>query len=443
MAIVKHFKFIPFSTKQKKILTWWLHPEYKKYDAIIADGSIRAGKTLPMSLSFIMWAMHEFNQKNFGLSGKTVGTFKRNVWVLLKVLLKYRGYKIAKLSDVSENAYSIRKGNIENYFYIFGGRDERSQDIVQGFTAVGFLFDEVALMPKSFVMQAIGRCSENGAKLWFNCNPDSPYHWFKLEWIDMIKEKNALHIHFDLDDNPSLTEATKEKYRRMFVGIFYQRFILGLWVLAEGIIYSMFRQDMVINKVPANVKITRRWIGIDYGQSNATVYILAGMGTDNKLYILDEYYHEGKDNQQQKSPVGYSRDYFKWLLDNGVKEVINGKIKKFPVKKDRVFIDPSAKGFILQLDEDGEKDISKADNSVLDGISLISSIIESDMFRVLKHCKNTIKELSSYSWDPKAQERGEDRPLKQHDHCLDAIRYITNGTKNIWRSLVITRPKAA
>lgn len=440
----KSFQFMPFSIKQKKVLSWWLHPTFKNYDAIIADGSIRSGKTLVMSISFIMWSMATFNNKNLGMCGKTVGSFKRNVWVLLKTILQLRGYKIRKLSDVGDNAYAIRKGSIENYYYIFGGRDERSQDIIQGFTAAGFLFDEVVLMPKSFVMQAIGRCSETGAKLWFNCNPDSPYHWFKLEWIDMAKEKKALHINFLLDDNPSLSEDVKEKYKRRFVGLFYQRFILGLWVLAEGIIYSMFDRTMIIKQLPPGVKINRHWVSIDYGQSNATVFIHAGIGSDNRLYILDEYYHEGRSTHIQKSPAKYSKDYFKWLEELGVHEVNDaGALIKYPLRQEVTYIDPSAKGFMLQLFEDGEKKIRAADNEVKQGIELVSSIIDNDMFRVIAHCKNTINELSSYCWDPKAQERGEDKPMKQNDHCMDAIRYCVNGNRKMWQHLVITRIKSA
>ena len=443
MPKVTRFKFRPFSKKQKKILTWWLHPKYKDYDAIICDGSIRSGKTLPMSLSFVIWAMQSFSYKNFGMAGKTVGTLKRNVWIQLKFLLAIRGYKVGKMTDSSENSYYIRKGSIINYFYLFGGRDEASQDSVQGFTAAGFLFDEVAIMPKSFVQQAIGRCSEEGAKLWFNCNPDSPYHWFKLEWIDMAEAKNALHLHFLLDDNPSLSDKVKERYMKLYVGIFYQRFILGLWVLAEGIIYSMFRESMILKKMPANVKINKKWISIDYGQSNATVFLLLGIGSDNRLYVLDEYYHEGKTSQMQKSPAGYSKDYFKFLKKNGTKEIIDDKIRLYPVNKDTTFIDPSAKGLIMQLYEDGEKNISPAINKVNEGIELLSSIIDNDMFRILAHCKNTISEFNAYSWDPKAQERGEDKPMKTHDHCMDAIRYFVNGTRKLWQRLIITQPKVA
>lgn len=425
------FKFVSFSKKQKQVLTWWTEKSpHKDKDAIICDGSVRAGKTLIMSLSFVLWAMHSFNGMSFGMSGKTIASFKRNVWLTLVQMLKGRGYKVSKVPDMHD-AFIISKNGVENYFYIFGGKDERSQDLVQGFTAAGFFFDEVALMPESFVNQAVARCSVEGAKMWFNCNPDGPFHWFKTEWLDKLEEKNALHIHFLLDDNPSLSDKVIERYKRMFAGIFYDRFILGLWVLAEGVIYSMFTRDMVIDDVPVGVKIVEKWIGVDYGQANATVFLLIGLGDDNKLYILDEYYHSGRENPIQKSPRGYSQDYFKWKVKNGVDGA--------PVNHKYTYIDPSAKGFIRQLFEDGERKIRNANNTVrtqgnkvdeLAGIELVSSIIEADMFRVLSRCKNTVAEFSSYRWDPKAQEeRGEDRPIKQFDHCMDALRYVCNGNR--------------
>lgn len=436
------FKFVPFSKKQKQILTWWVKPQYdakgrqiakgspySEKDVIIAHGAVRSGKTLIMSLSFVLWAFETFNSKNFGMSGKTIGSFKRNVWFWLKLMLLGRGFKIRKLPEMdSANAFAISKGKKENYFYVFGGKDERSQDLVQGFTAAGFFFDEVTLQPESFVAQATARCSVEGAKLWFNCNPDGPYHWFKLNWVDQAEHKNALVLHFLLGDNPSLSESVIERFKRTFSGVFYERFILGLWVLAEGVIYSMFHRSMVVHSVPAGVKINKKWIGIDYGQSNATVFILVGLGSDGKLYVLDEYYHEGKTAQIQKSPSKYSRDYFKWKIKNGVDGM--------PVNREKTYIDPSAKGFMMQLHEDGERDVWQADNTVLKGIELISSIMDNDMFRILAHCTNTIQELGAYRWDPKAQEKGEDKPIKQFDHALDALRYIVNANRMILQRLV-------
>jgi len=440
------FRFVPFSKKQRQILTWWvkgvnektgqpLSPHAEK-DVIIADGAVRSGKSLIMSLSYVLWGMENFNYVNFGMAGKTVGSFKRNVWLLLKLMLRLRGYSVAKIPDTdSSNAFVVRKGDVENYYYIFGGKDERSQDYVAGFTAAGFFFDEVTLMPENFVNQCVARCSVEDAKIWFNCNPDGPFHWFMKEWIEQLDAKNAVRISFLMEDNPSLSKKVKERYKRSFSGVFYDRYILGLWVVAEGIIYSMFRKEMVIPRVPKGVKINKRWVGIDYGQSNATVFLLIGLGSDDRLYILDEYYHVGKESQIQKSPSKYAKDFKKWLIKNGVEGM--------PVVTDKKFIDPSAKGFMLQMHEEGVRGIWQADNEVLKGIELISSVIDNDMLRVLAHCKFTIRELSAYSWDPKAQERGEDKPIKQNDHALDALRYVANGIRMILQKLIVENQRKA
>ena len=233
------FKFKKFSIKQKKVLTWWNDKSpVKDRDGIITDGSIRSGKTLCMSLSFVMWAMTKYNGQNFIMAGKTVGAFRRNVLFWLKLMIKAQGYKVKERR--ADNLIEISKGETINYFYVFGGKDERSQDLIQGITAAGAFLDEVVLMPESFVTQALARCSVDGAKYWFTCNPEGPYHWFKKEWIDKAKEKNLIYLHFTMDDNLSLSEETKERYKKNFVGVFYKRFILGLWVIAEGAIYQFF-----------------------------------------------------------------------------------------------------------------------------------------------------------------------------------------------------------
>ena len=267
------FKFKPFSVKQKKVLTWWLdNSPVKDMDGIIADGSIRSGKTVSMSLSFVMWAMATFNDQNFAMCGKTIGSFRRNVLTVLKLMLLSRGYNVK--DHRADNYVEITYKGVTNYFYIFGGKDERSQDLIQGITLAGVLFDEVALMPESFVNQATGRCSVNGSKFWFNCNPDGVYHWFKLNWIDKVKEKNLLYLHFTMDDNLSLTEAIKKRYASLYTGVFFKRYILGLWVIAEGIIYDMFNLDKhVVDNAPEDVS-EEYYISIDYGTQNATVFLL-------------------------------------------------------------------------------------------------------------------------------------------------------------------------
>ena len=400
------FRFRPFSRKQRKVLNWWCdNSPVKDMDGIIADGAIRSGKTLSMSLSFVFWAMKRFNGQNFGMCGKTIGSFRRNVLFLLKLMLRSRGYSIT--DNRTDNLLVISKGKIQNYFYIFGGKDERSQDLIQGITLAGCFFDEVALMPKSFVNQATGRCSVDGSKFWFNCNPDGPYHWFKTEWIDKREDKRLLYLHFTMNDNLSLSERIKERYQNMYSGVFFKRYILGLWVVAEGIIYDMFNEKKHIIDTLDNLR-EQYYVSCDYGTQNATVFLLWCKRSDGKWICCREYYYSGRSSEQQKTDSEYADDLEKWL------DGIN------PVK---IVIDPSAASFIAELKKRGYR-IKKAKNDVLDGIRYVASLLSLGRIAIYKECVETIKEFSSYMWDPKAVERGEDKPVKQNDHCMDGLRYF-------------------
>ena len=404
------FYFSPFSRKQKQVLTWWCpeSPVHDK-DGIIADGAIRSGKTVSMSLSFVMWAMSSFAGQNFAMCGKTIGSFRRNVLFWLKLMLRSRGYSIT--DHRADNLVVIRKNGIENYFYIFGGKDERSQDLIQGITLAGVFFDEVALMPESFVNQATGRCSVEGSKFWFNCNPDGPYHWFKTNWIDRKKEKHLLYLHFTMDDNLSLSAAIKSRYRAMYSGVFYKRYILGLWCMAEGIIYDKFSEKRHVKKYEdfADRLIGRnRYVSCDYGTQNATVFLLWEKGLDGVWYCTREYYYSGRDEGKQKTDSEYADDLKTWLDGTKIKAMI---------------VDPAATSFIAELRKRGYK-VLQAKNDVEDGIRLVSMMLNLDKIAFEGSCVNTRKEFASYIWDEKAAERGEDKPVKQFDHCMDAIRYF-------------------
>lgn len=421
------FRFQPFSPKQKQVMTWWCRDSaVKDMDGIIADGAIRSGKTVSMSLSFVVWAMSSYSGQNFGMCGKTIGSFRRNVLFWLKLMLKTRGYAVA--DHRADNLVSVTKGGVENYFYIFGGKDERSQDLIQGITLAGVFFDEVALMPESFVNQATGRCSVDGSKYWFNCNPDGPYHWFKLKWIDrsvgyLGKErsrelqakgevlKQLLYLHFTMDDNLSLSENIKQRYRAMYTGVFFKRYILGLWAMAEGIIYDMFSKDrhvLHIGKFSESLIQANRYVSIDYGTQNATAFLLWNKGLNGKWYCIREYYYSGRDKGIQKTDAEYANDLHEWLEGTEIKAVI---------------VDPSAASFIAELQKHGYK-VIKAKNDVEDGIRLVGSLLNQDKIIFSASCQNTIMEFASYIWDEKAAERGEDKPIKQHDHAMDAVRYF-------------------
>lgn len=424
------FHFKPFSQKQRKVLNWWCDDSpVKNKDGIIADGAIRSGKTVCMSLSFVFWAMTRFNGQNFGMCGKTIGAFRRNVLFWLKMMLRSRGYTV--IDHRSDNLVVVTRGETTNYFYIFGGKDERSQDLIQGITLAGVFFDEVALMPESFVNQATGRCSVDGSKYWFNCNPDGPYHWFKQNWIDkstgyLGKQKTAeirkkaaeekkdaglkelLYLHFTMDDNLSLSEEIKARYRSMYTGVFFKRYILGLWAMAEGVIYDMFDTVKHVVHDLSNLTGTKYYVSCDYGTQNATVFLLWCKDTLGRWVCSREYYYSGRDEDAQKTDTEYADDLEKWL--DGIK----------PVK---IVIDPSAASFIAELKKRGFS-IKKAKNDVLDGIRYVASLLNEGKIAIHESCENTIKEFASYIWDIKASEHGEDKPVKQHDHCMDALRYM-------------------
>lgn len=440
------FHFKPFSKKQRKVLNWWCdNSPVKDADGIIADGAIRSGKTICMSLSFVLWATERFDGQNFGMCGKTIGSFRRNVLFWLKMMLRSRGYTVA--DHRSDNLVVISKGETTNYFYIFGGKDERSQDLIQGITLAGVFFDEVALMPESFVNQATGRCSVEGSKFWFNCNPDGPYHWFKLKWIDKsvgylgkhktdeirkkaLEEgkdtglKEILYLHFTMDDNMSLSERIKARYRSLYTGVFFKRYILGLWAMAEGIIYDMFSEEKHVLKSLSEIRWTDEcYVSCDYGTQNATVFLLWRKAVTGEWVSVKEYYYSGRDKNIQKTDVEYVDDLVKFVGDIKIKSVI---------------VDPSAASFIAQLKKYGFK-VKKAKNNVLDGIRLVGTLLNQGRILFYKDCENTIKEFGSYIWDKKAVEHGDDKPFKQEDHCMDAIRYFCMSIIKIKQAISILK----
>lgn len=400
------FKFKPFSKKQRQVLNWWTDGSpVKEADGIIADGAIRSGKSLTMSLSFVLWAMSSFNGQNFAMCGKTVGSFRKNVLFWLKQMLDGRGYEYT--DSRAENLFIVRRGDVENYFYIYGGRDERSQDLIQGITLAGLYLDEVVLMPQSFVNQATGRCSVDGSKMWFNCNPGSPSHWFKTGWIDEADEKNLLYLHFTMDDNLSLTERIKARYRSLYAGIFYQRFIEGLWVLAEGLVYQ-FGEDNITDEQPTGAEY---YISVDYGTLNA---FSAGLWsvTGEKATRIKEYYYSGRDEQKLKTDEEYCED---------IQELAKG------YRISKIIVDPSAASFITALRRRGYA-VLKANNDVLDGIRCVSSLLRNGNIKIHRSCEDSIREFGLYSWDDNSSV---DAVIKDNDHCLTGDTLVMTDKGNV------------
>jgi len=398
------FQFKPFSTKQKKVLTWWCPASpVKDMDGIIADGAIRSGKTLSMSLSYVFWAMDTYNLQIFGMAGKTIASFRRNVIFWLKLMLKSRGYTV--IDHRGDDHYLIiSKRNKTNYFYIFGGNNERSQDLVQGITAAGFFFDEVALMPQSFVNQATGRCSVEGSKYFFNCNPGDPKHFFKTDWIDQSGEKNLIYLHFTMDDNLSLSEKIKNRYRSMYKGVFYKRYILGEWCVAEGLVYSMFDEDKHVSD--KHMTGAKEWVAsIDYGTVNP---FAAGLWAfDGRHAQMEyEYYYDSRETGVRRDDETHYQELCKLIGDRKVSFII---------------VDPSAASFIETIKKHGKYIAKGAENDVLDGIRVVTTMLNKGIISFYEDCESVMSEMGLYSWD---MESPEDAVIKENDHQCDQIRYL-------------------
>lgn len=424
------FKFQKFSRKQRQIFTWWLpNSPVREAGGIIADGAIRSGKTVSMSLSYTMWSMANYDGQNFIMAGKTISSFKRNVLQNLKLMLTSRGYHwIYHISGDFPNMLEVSRNGRTNYFYIFGGKDEGSQDLVQGITAAGAFFDEVALMPESFVNQATARCSVEGATWWFNCNPAGPMHWFKLEWIDKRIKKRLLYLHFTMDDKLSLSEKVKEKYRAMYAGVFYLRYIKGLWAVAEGLIYTMLTDDNLYTdqERPVALKNTAmKAITVDYGTTNPCVFL--EVWDDGQTIWIDQEYRWDSRSEEARRSANPQRTDAQYADD--MTEFMGME----PQDQCMVVVDPSAASFITELRSRGLY-VKPANNEVADGIRVVGSLLAKRNIRINKdNCKGLISEMQSYVWDDKAAERGEEKPVKQKDHGPDALRYYCYTVLPKWR----------
>lgn len=397
---------IDFSPKQKISAEWWKMPGYSELDAVICDGSIRSGKTLSISYGFVKWAFSAFNGKFFAFCGKTINSVRRNILYTLTALLKDEGFEITR--RISENYIDIKYNDIENRFFVFGGKDETSADLIQGVTLAGVLFDEVVLMPKSFVQQAIARCSFRDSKIWFSCNPDNPGHWFYNEWIKNPVYKKALYLHFTLDDNPALDEKVKERYKRQYSGVFYRRFIKGEWVAAEGIIYPMFSEKTHVLPVGAMpCAYDRYYISADYGTINPTSFGLWGRA-DGIWYRINEYYFNSRK-------TGYSRtdeEHYQRL------EMLAGERNI-----EAVIIDPSAASMAECIRRHGRFRVLHAENDVVAGIRRTADFLLKKKLMFSEKCVDIIREFNLYSWQEKT---AHDMPVKENDHAMDDMRYFVN-----------------
>jgi PBSX family phage terminase large subunit len=341
--------------------------------------------------------MASFHRQTFALCGKSVSALRRNIVLHLNswlgegfILTEHRG----------ENKLTVRCGDRVNFYYLFGGQDESSYMSIQGITLAGVLLDEVALMPRSFVEQACARCSVKGSKLWFNCNPAGPEHWFYKEWICRAKEKNALHLHFTMADNPALDPVIRQRYERLYRGVFYDRYVKGLWRVAEGLVYEFDKSKHITKEIPRG----RYYISVDYGTMNPFSAGLWCVG-QGKAVRVREFYYCGRETGRLMTDEEYYR-------------ALEGLAGDLPIEA--VIVDPSAASFIALICRYGRFSVRRAKNQVIPGIQLVASLLQSGVLLFTEECKDTIREFSLYRWE----EGGKDAVVKENDHAMDEVRYF-------------------
>ena len=401
-----------FSPKQIQAMLWWAMPKFRQYDAIICDGSVRSGKTMAMSIGYLLWSMRNFDHETFAFCGKTIDSLKRNV---VTPIQKWMAGVMQPKINLSKNYMDVEWRGHHNRYYFFGGKDESSYALIQGITLAGVLLDEVALMPRSFVDQATARCSVTGSKIWMNCNPDgSEEHWLYKELIDGVHgkagEKNRLHLHFTMEDNRALSVSVRKRYERMYSGVFYERYVLGKWVMADGLVYPQFQKlrHVIPDTVP-DVHSGEFYLSCDYGTLNPTSVGLWHLSGDGYATRIREYYYDARKEGHSRT----DEEHYAAL------EQLAGDIAPY-VRY--VIVDPSAASFIECIRRHGVFRVRKANNSVLDGIRDTSTLLQAGRIHICEGCTDIIREFGLYCWDNQA--KGKDAVVKTNDHAMDDMRYF-------------------
>ena len=401
------------SPKQQKILAF----PYSKYDALICDGAVRSGKTSIMMWAFVRWAMENFSGQRFGVCGRTVDSCTKNIIVPFTAMSLAKERYLIRWRR-GDKVMEVRRGAVTNYFEVFGGKDEASYTLIQGRTLAGVLLDEVVLMPRSFVEQALARCSVDGARLWFSCNPGSPHHWFYQEWSKRSRERNALYLHFEMTDNPGLSKRTLERYENMYAGIFYDRYVRGLWVAAEGIVYKDFANDTEKYLIGDPLEWAKQngtsfsiiSIGVDFGGTkSATKFQATGITKDFRVVALEEEYIKN----EEIDPNALNRRFATFC------QLITSKYGYSQTRAD------SAETVLIRgLDHTAQKmhlgtQVKNAMKlQITDRIRLVVLLMKQGRFKVSRNCPHLIDAMQTAIYDP---DKFEDERLDDGTSDIDSL----------------------
>ena len=422
------FKFVPFSEQQRRLIHWW-RPGLRTAESnyVVADGSIRSGKTIACIIGFLTWSQEMFSGQSFILAGKTMSALKRNVVRPMQQILEAWGWPYEYIRSGSEARLEIGS----NTYYLYGANTEASQDALQGLTAAGAYLDEAALFPKSFVDQAVGRCSVDGWKFWMNCNPAGPHHYIREEYLDpeQMKKKKVYHLHFTMDDNMSLSQKRKEAYKNAWPhgSVFYKRFILGKWVAADGLIYQQFadhtEQYLINQKWLEEHEILYAVIGVDFGGTkSAHSFTLTGFTRGyQQVVVLDEYYCKKRINPKQ--------------LTGDFIDFVRRAKSRYRVME--AYCDSAEQTLIAGLETACMKEHVAIDirnaikGPINDRIAFYNSLIAQNRWKIMSHCTHIIAAFEEAVYDEKKKNmdvRLDDGEMNVDS--LDSTEYSTESIQN-------------
>lgn len=391
---------------------------------VICDGAVRSGKSIGADHAWVDFVLHGPGG-NLLMTGKTQDTISRNI---IDPLIDIFGGKVCRHNRGTREFYIGGRR-----IYVVGANDERAQERIRGVTLVGAYVDEASTVPESFWTMLRARLSSPGARMIATTNPDTPLHWLKHDWLDKAAELDIAHFHFHLSDNPYLPSAYTEGIKREFTGLWRRRFIDGEWVAAEGAVFDMLDLEPggkhVISELP---ELRQLHLAIDHGTNNPFAAQLMGVSAEPCLYVAREWRYDGR-HQRRLSDQEYVERLSVWLQTGCDGFFVDEKGRGLPVMLDKVIVDPSAASFRAAWQRCYQRWPEAADNAVLDGIREVASLLATERLRIHESCTETLREMSAYSWDPKAQERGEDKPVKQDDHHTDATRYGVRSYRTTWR----------
>ena len=405
-----------YTPKQRELLRLWQTNKLKRINLL--SGSVRSGKTWISLVLWAFWVATMPKEKNYLMTAKSLTTLKRNVLDLLTELVGEKNFTFS----IAQKQASL----FERKVYLEGANDARAESKIRGMTLQGAYCDELTLYGEDFFTMMLSRLSEPNAKLFATTNPDTPMHWLNKKYIERGHELNMLLMTFLIDDNTFLDPNYVEELKKEYVGVFYDRFIRGLWVVAEGLVYDFFqsKKDTIIKTIDMN-DYNEFYVSIDYGTINPCSMGLWGVNSEGAARIRESYFDSRKEGRQRTD-----EEHYQALIE---------LVDDVPIT--RVIVDPSAASFIECIRRHGEFRVKPAINSVIDGIRITSSLLNAGMIRIDPSCKDCIREFGLYRWDEK---KTADTVLKENDHAMDEVRYFCNTVLRKkfkwldWRSDVVS-----